>query len=59
MVNVGNYSAVNTATPCNSTNQGSTAFFLDSTTATFGAAISGGGSNKVHALCNGTAWVVD
>lgn len=59
MVNVGTYSAVNTATPCNSTNQGATAFVLDSTTATYGAAISGAGSSKVHALCNGTAWVVD
>jgi hypothetical protein len=59
MANVGTYSAVNTATPCNSTNEGATAFVTDSNSATYGATISGGGSNKVHALCNGTAWIVD
>jgi hypothetical protein len=59
MANKGTYSAVSTATPCNSTNAGGTAFVTDSMTTTYGASISGGGSNKVHALCNGTAWVVD
>jgi hypothetical protein len=59
MANKGVYGDVNTATPCNSTNQGATAFVTDSTTAAYAAAISGGGSNKVHALCNGSAWVVD
>lgn len=31
----------------------------DSTTATWGATITGGGSNVVHAFYNGTNWVVD
>lgn len=59
MANKGTYSAVNTATPCNSTNEGATAAIQDSTTATYGATIAGSGSNHVHAYCNGTNWVVD
>lgn len=59
MANKGTYSAVNAATPCSSTNEGATASVSDSNTATFGASIAGGGSNHVHAYCNGTAWVVN
>jgi hypothetical protein len=38
--------------------EGFEAAITDSTTATFGATISGGGSNHVKAYCNGTNWTV-
>jgi hypothetical protein len=59
MANKGTYSAVNTATPCNSTNEGATAAITDSNTATYGATVAGSGSHHVHAYCNGTNWIVD
>jgi hypothetical protein len=56
---VGTYSVINAATPCNSTNEATRAGFQDSTTATFGSTIAGGGSNHVPGYCNGTNWVVE
>jgi hypothetical protein len=44
---------------CNSGNEGATGAISDSTTATYGATVTGGGSNHVHVYCNGTNWVVD
>lgn len=44
--------------PCNSTYAGSRAVVSDSSTAIWGATITGGGSNKVGAFCNGTSWTV-
>lgn len=38
--------------------EGSERALTDSTTATFNATITGGGTNHVHAYCNGTNWVV-
>jgi hypothetical protein len=43
---------------CGTNNAGSFAGVPDSTTATWGAAITGGGTNIVLAFCNGTAWTV-
>lgn len=43
---------------CNTGNEGSLASVTDSTTATAGAAIVGGGSSHVLGYCNGTAWTV-
>lgn len=43
---------------CAAVGQGYIASISDSTTATWGATISGGGSNKVLAYCNGTNWTV-
>ncbi len=44
--------------PCTSNRFGATAVVSDSSTAVWGAAIAGGGSNQVGAFCNGTAWTV-
>jgi len=44
---------------CNAAAEGSRGSVTDSTTATYGATISGNGSNHVAAYCNGTNWVVD
>jgi hypothetical protein len=43
---------------CNSANEGLQAAVTDSTTATWGATITGSGSNHVLAYCNGTNWTV-
>lgn len=43
---------------CNSGNEGTIAAITDSTTATWGATITGGGSNHVEGRCNGTNWTV-
>ncbi|MHB8272980.1 hypothetical protein [Bradyrhizobium sp.] len=43
---------------CTSSNAGTTADVTDSTTETFGATITGGGSFHVLAYCNGTSWTV-
>lgn len=51
------YSAVTTAFPCAS-NAGRVASISDSTTTTWGAAITGGGSNTVLAFCDGSAYTV-
>lgn len=50
------FSTLNT---CNGTTEGSEAAVNDSTTNTYGGTITGGGTNHVHAYCNGTNWVVD
>jgi len=50
--------AFSTLATCNSGLEGARAAVTDSTTATFGATISGSGSNHVPAYCNGTNWVV-
>lgn len=44
---------------CSAITEGYQASFTDSTTATYGATITGGGTNHVHGYCNGTNWVVD
>jgi len=46
------------APACGSSYEGTTAAFQDSSTATPGATISGGGTNHIEGYCNGTAWVV-
>jgi hypothetical protein len=43
---------------CNAGNEGFAAAITDSTTATFGATVTGGGANHVAARCNGSNWVV-
>lgn len=43
---------------CNAANEGANTAVNNSTTVTFNAAISGGGSSHVAAYCNGTNWVV-
>lgn len=43
---------------CNSTTEGEFQVVIDSTTTTWGAPITGGGSNRVLAYCNSTAWTV-
>ena len=43
---------------CNAGNEGFAASITDSTTATFGATVTGGGANHVAARCNGSNWVV-
>jgi hypothetical protein len=43
---------------CSSAVEGFETAITDSTTATFAATISGGGSNHVKAYCNGTNWTV-
>jgi hypothetical protein len=40
------------------TNAGSRTFVSDSTTTTFGATVTGGGSNTVPVYCTGTSWKV-
>jgi hypothetical protein len=52
------YATVQGQRPCNSTNQGNMAFVTDSNTATFNAAVAGGGTNAMAVVCNGTAYVV-
>lgn len=46
------------AVPCDSTTEGATQSFTDSTTNTWGAVISGGGSDHVLGYCDGANWVV-
>lgn len=46
------------APACSSTIEGSMQAISDSTTATWGATITGGGTNHVLAYCDGTAWTV-
>lgn len=46
------------APACNSAREGSAQAIRDSTTATWGAAITGGGTNHVLGYCDGTAWTV-
>ena len=43
---------------CTSSNEGSTATITDSTTKTWGATISGSGSDHVMGYCDGTNWTV-
>ncbi|HEX5410477.1 MAG TPA: hypothetical protein VFZ27_01295, partial [Terriglobia bacterium] len=43
---------------CSATYEGTTAAITDSSTATFGATITGGGANHVLGYCNGTNWTV-
>ena len=53
------FASLSTATPCTSSAEGyGPAAVTDSSTATPGATISGGGSYHVAAYCNGTAWIV-
>jgi hypothetical protein len=47
-----------TLTACSSGGEGSLSPVSDSTTVTWGATITGGGSNHVLAYCNGTNWTV-
>lgn len=44
---------------CSSATEGSTYAVTDSSTATYGATITGSGTDHVKAYCNGTNWVVD
>jgi hypothetical protein len=44
---------------CVAITEGYQASFTDSTTSTYGATITGGGSSHVHGYCNGTNWIVD
>jgi len=44
---------------CNGAAEGSRGSVNDSTTATYAATITGGGSNHVPAYCDGTNWIVD
>lgn len=44
---------------CGSSNEGLTRSVTDSTTNTFYATVTGGGTNHIKAYCNGTNWVVD
>jgi len=50
--------ALASAPACSSTIEGSMQAILDSTTATWGATITGGGSNHVLGYCDGTNWTV-
>ncbi len=43
---------------CNASNAGTVGFIVDSTTATWGAAITGGGGNSVLATCDGVNYTV-
>lgn len=52
------YSDLNAATPCSPGTEGSVAAVTDSNTASWGAAIAGGGSSHVLAYCDGTHWTV-
>jgi Pectate lyase superfamily protein len=47
------------APACSNTNEGSMQAISDSTTATWGATITGGGTNHVMAYCDGTSWTVE
>ena len=53
-----NAQAYSTLSACTATAEGTLAAINNSTTATYGAAIAGGGTNHVLAYCNGTAWTV-
>lgn len=50
--------AFSTLTACSSTGEGAMIAVADSTTATWGATITGTGSNHVLAFCDGTNWTV-
>ncbi|QEE39028.1 MULTISPECIES: hypothetical protein [unclassified Methylobacterium] len=52
------YRTVAAQRPCNIENQGVTAYIKDSTTASFNAPISGGGSIAIGVVCNGADYVV-
>ena len=45
-------------TACTAPLEGTLAAVNNSNTATYGAAVAGGGTNHVLAYCNGTAWTV-
>lgn len=51
--------AFSTLSACGASGEGDTATVTDSTVTAYGATIAGGGTNTVHAWCNGSAWVVD
>jgi len=51
-------SALTSAITCNSGAEGVLASVTDANSATFNAALAGGGANRVMAYCNGTGWVV-
>lgn len=48
---------VATLPTCNSGTEGSLAYVTDATAATYNATLTGGGSIKIKAFCNGTNWV--
>jgi Pectate lyase superfamily protein len=50
--------ALGSAPACSSSSEGSTQAITDSTTATWGATIAGGGTNHVLGYCDGTNWTV-
>ena len=50
--------ALASAPACSSTNEGSMQAISDSTTATWGATITGGGTNHVLGYCDGAQWTV-
>ena len=54
----GTFSALTAAFPCNGTNEGRLATVSDSTTTTWGATITGSGTNVVLAYCDGSAYTV-
>jgi len=49
---------VATLPPASTTNAGTRTFVSDSTTTTFGATVTGGGTNAVPVYSNGTSWKV-
>jgi hypothetical protein len=51
-------STLGLAPSCSSATEGSYSAFIDSTTTTWGATITGGGANHVLAYCDGTNWTV-
>lgn len=55
---VANPKAFSALSACSSTTEGSRATVSDSTTAVWGATITGSGSTVVQAFCNGTNWIV-
>jgi hypothetical protein len=50
--------AVGSLPTCNAGEEGSVSAVTDSNTATYNAAVAGGGANRVKVYCNGTGWVV-
>jgi len=50
--------AVSGLPTCDGSAEGTVMAVNDSTTATWGQAVTGGGANKVMAYCNGSAWTV-
>lgn len=54
----GNFAALTALVTCNSGNEGYESPVTDSTTATWGATISGSSSHHVLAYCDGTNWTV-